>query len=438
MIKKLFLGTSVSRVLSHTWFKIIFVFVAGQGAVQLVQLLSGFFLIHWLSVEDYAQYSIVFAFQSTAQVLVELGVSGSVVALVGNRIDDKKVLGEYIKAGKFFRNRMFLVVSIICIVGFPYMTMQHEWSISVTVILLMCILLNLFFSGNTAFYVTPLMIHRKLSDMYHVQLKSGVFRLLFLWIAYLLSAINSWIAAFTTCITVFYNGEKFRKKSQQFIEEPIESDSKTRKEILGYVKPVIPGIVYSAFSAQISLFIIGIFGVSENIAEVGALGRLGQIFVIFNMASSTLIVPYLARQSKEHLGRKILGILAIGGCIAIILITIGFSFPKPLLWIMGEKYSHLGEEVGLLILNSSIIFINVLMWDMNCSRKWLWSWIPIVSISSNVVLQIIMICTMDLSSTYNVLIFSIVLSVFNLLNKILVTIIGLKKTKNEINLLSEK
>ncbi|WBL26387.1 lipopolysaccharide biosynthesis protein [Zunongwangia sp. HGR-M22] len=438
MINKLIANISISNIIYHNWFKVFFVFIIGQGAVQLIQLLSGFFLIHWLSVEDYAQYSIAFAFQSTAQVLVELGVSGSVVALVGNRIHDKKVLGNYIKGGKFFRNRMFFIVSLICIIGFPYMTLQHGWPLHITLLLLLCILLNLFFTGNTAFYITPLMIHRKLKEMYNVQLTSGLFRLLFLWAAYLLSVINSWLAAFTTCVGVFYNGERFRKKSQEFIEEPVSSDPKTRKEILSYVKPVIPGIVYSAFSAQISLFIIGIFGASENIAEVGALGRLGQIFVIFNMASSTLIVPYLARQSKENLGKKILGILAIGSCIAIVLITIGFSFPKPLLWIMGEKYSHLREEVGLLILNSSILFINVLMWDMNCSRKWLWSWIPIVSISSNVLLQIIMIYTMDLSSTYNVLVFSIVLSVFNLLNKILVTIIGLNKTKNEINLLPKE
>ncbi|UAB84438.1 hypothetical protein INR75_20175 [Zunongwangia sp. SCSIO 43204] len=437
MIKALF-RTRFSGLIYHNWFKIIFVFIAGQGAVQFVQLLSGFFLIHWLSVEDYAQYSIAFAFQSTAQVLVELGVSGSVVALVGNRVNDKAVLGKYIKGGKFFRNRMFFVVSVICLIGFPYMTWQHGWPIHITVFLLICILLNLFFSGNTAFYITPLMIHRKLKDIYNIQLTSGVCRLIFLWTVYLLSIINSWIAALTTCLTVFYNGERFRKKSKEFIDEPVESDPETRKEILNYVKPVIPGIIYSAFSAQISLFIIGIFGASENIAEVGALGRLGQIFMIFNMASSTLVVPYLARQSKKHLGRKFLAILGIGLCIALTLITIGFILPEPLLWIMGEKYSHLEGEVGLLILNSSIIFINVLMWDMNCSRKWLWSWIPIVSISSNVLLQALMIFTMDLSTTYSVLIFSVILSIFNLLNKILVTIIGLNKTKNEINLLSEE
>ncbi|MFC6859384.1 lipopolysaccharide biosynthesis protein [Zunongwangia atlantica] len=437
MIKALF-RTRFSGLIYHNWFKIIIVFIAGQGAVQFVQLLSGFFLIHWLSVEDYAQYSIAFAFQSTAQVLVELGVSGSVVALVGNRINDKAVLGKYIKGGKFFRNRMLFVVSVICLIGFPYMTWQHGWPIHITFFLLLCILLNLFFSGNTAFYITPLMIHRKLKDIYNIQLTSGIFRLIFLWIVYLLSIINSWIAALTTCLTVFYNGERFREKSKDFIEEPVESDPETRKEILNYVKPVIPGIIYSAFSAQISLFIIGIFGASENIAEVGALGRLGQIFMIFNMASSTLVVPYLARQSKKYLGRKFLAILGIGLCIALTLITIGFVLPEPLLWIMGDKYSHLKGEVGLLILNSSIIFINVLMWDMNCSRKWLWSWIPIVSISSNILLQALMIFTMDLSTTYSVLIFSVILSVFNLLNKILVTIIGLNKTKNEINLLSEE
>lgn len=436
MIKRIVLESVVSQSAMKQWFKVVLIFVAGQGAVQLTQLLSGFFLIHWLSVEEYAQYSIAFAFQSTAQVLVELGISGSVIALVGTRIHKKKVIGGYIKAGKFYRNRLFLIVGSVCVFAFPYVTHQHHWPIPVTVILLICILTNLYFSGNTAFYITPLMIHKKLKDIYKTQLLSGVIRLSLLGILYLSILINAWLAALSTSIMVWFNGYTFRKKSKNYISEPEASDPAIRKEMKAYVKPVIPGIIYSAFSSQVSLFIIGVFGVSQNIAEVGALGRLGQMFMIFNMASSTLIVPYLAKQPKENLSNKFAFILSGATAIAVILVLVGFFVPEPLLWIMGEKYAHLRQEVGLLMLNSSILFINVLMWDMNCSRKWLWSWIPIVSISSNIILQLIMIITMDLSTTYNVLVFSVILSVFNLLNKIIVTLIGLKKTKNEINLLS--
>src|SRR5690625_2710448 len=90
-------------LVKSSWIKLAGSFLVGQGALQLIQVLSGFFLFRWLSVEQYAQYSVVFACQSTAGMLVELGFLGAIVALVGNRIQDKKVLGNYIRAGRFFR-----------------------------------------------------------------------------------------------------------------------------------------------------------------------------------------------------------------------------------------------------------------------------------------------------------------------------------------------
>lgn len=410
-------------------------FIVGQGAVQSVQLLTGFFLIRWLSVEQYAQYSIAFAFQSTAQILVELGFAGSIIALVGRRVREKEVVGDYIKAAKFFRNRLFALVAVVCLIAFPLITSQHGWSLYITLLLLLAIISNLYLSGNSAFYGTPLIMNGRLKDLYSTQFKSGIFRFLFVGLLSVFSVLNAWIAALATSAVVWYNGRVYKKRAAKFISEPSKISGETKKEMLGYVTPVIPGIVYSAFSAQIALFIIGVFGNTQNIAEVGALGRLGQMFFILNAASSTLVVPFLARQPGKNLKKKYFSILSGAFLIAVIMTITAFIMPEPLLWIMGSKYAHLEKEVGLMVLNSAIVFLNVIMWDMNCSRKWLWSWIPVLSISSNVLVQIFLVIKMDLNTTYSVLIYSVILSVFNLSNKVLVAAIGLKKTENETDIL---
>lgn len=429
-------GMEIKPLFAARHVRLIGSFILGQGTVQFVQLLTGFLLLRWLTVEQYAQYSVAFAFQSTAQILVELGFSASIIALVGSRVNNKEILGGYIRAGKFFRNRLFAVVGALCLIGFPIVTAHHQWSYYVTFLLLLAIISNLYLSGNNAFYSTPLIIHQKLREFYRIQLKSGLARLTFLGIFSFFSFLNAWLAAMAASALVWYNGRTYKSRSQEFVEEPEISTASTKKEMLRYVKPVMPGIIYSAFSSQIAIFIISIFGNTQNIAEVGALGRVGQIFLILNAASSVLVVPYLARQPGENLERKYLLIIAGATVIAAVITLIAFVFPEPFLWIMGDKYFHLDREIGLLVLNSAIIFLNVVMWDMNCSRKWLWNWIPIISISSNILVQILLIFKMDLDTTYNVLIYSLVLSVFNLSNKILVAVIGLKKTKNEIDLLS--
>lgn len=410
-------------------------FIVGQGAVQTVQLLTGFFLIRWLTVEQYAQYSIAFAFQSTAQILVELGFAGSIIALVGRRVQEKEVVGGYVKAAKFFRNRLFAVVAVVCLVAFPLITKQHNWSFFIILLLLLAIISNLYLSGNSAFYGTPLIMNGRLSDLYRTQFKSGVFRFLFISLLSFFSVLNAWIAALASSAAVWYNGRIYKRRAGELISEPSKTSGETKKEMLRYATPVIPGIVYSAFSAQIALFIIGVFGNTQNIAEVGALGRLGQMFFILNAASSVLVVPFLARQPGKNLKNKYLLILSAASLVALIMTFAAFAMPEPLLWIMGAKYAHLEKEVGLMVLNSAIVFLNVIMWDMNCSRKWLWSWIPVLSISSNVLVQIFLVIKMDLNTTYSVLIYSIILSVFNLSNKVLVAVIGIKKTENETDIL---
>src|SRR5205823_6173937 len=138
------------------WSALIGTFLLGQGALQIIQLFTGFLLFRWLSVEQYAQYSMAFAFQVTAHVLVEFGFSGTIVALVGNRINDKQVIGGYIKAGQYYRNKLCIFISIACIIVFPLLTIKHGWPVITTILLLVSIVTNLFFTGWASYYTPPL------------------------------------------------------------------------------------------------------------------------------------------------------------------------------------------------------------------------------------------------------------------------------------------
>ncbi|HTF29347.1 MAG TPA: hypothetical protein VK625_10930, partial [Flavitalea sp.] len=111
---------------SAKWFRVITAFVVGQSLVQLLQVASGILLFHWLSVEEYAQYTIAFAFQISAGLLVEVGLSGTIIALVGKNIDDKKIIGSYINAAQSYRNKLFKYISVGCIIIFPILTLRQN------------------------------------------------------------------------------------------------------------------------------------------------------------------------------------------------------------------------------------------------------------------------------------------------------------------------
>jgi O-antigen/teichoic acid export membrane protein len=117
------------------WTALIFRFLAGQGSVQVLNLVSGFLLLRWLSVEAYAQYSVAFGFQNTLGILVDLGISGSIVALVGDRGSDKEIVGTYIQSAKHFRNRFFAVIIPLAAIAFPLVTSKHNWDLTTQLLL---------------------------------------------------------------------------------------------------------------------------------------------------------------------------------------------------------------------------------------------------------------------------------------------------------------
>jgi len=94
---------SISVNFSSQTLTLIFRFLAGQGFCTGTQSCLWILLLRWLSVEAYAQYSVAFGFQNTLGVLVDLGISGSIVALVGDRGSDKEIVGT-IQSAKYFRN----------------------------------------------------------------------------------------------------------------------------------------------------------------------------------------------------------------------------------------------------------------------------------------------------------------------------------------------
>lgn len=408
--------------------RLITSFIVGQGALQLLQLLSGFLLIRWLSIEEYAQYSLSFAFQSTAQMLVELGFSGAVVALVGGNISDKKRIGNYIKAGKFYRNRFFFFIGGVCIFFFPLLTFQHNWPIYVTVLLLISILANLYFSGNVSYYNSPLLIHKRMDDLYGVQVKNSILRFAFIGFFHLAALLNAWLAAFATTFMTIANGFSFKKKAKAYVEEPENPSKEVRKEMLDYIKPIMPGIVFMAFQAQIIIFIISIFGETKNIAEVAALGRLGQIFLMLNVAGSALVAPYFARQPKKGLVKKFFAILSVAVILAVLIWIFSAGFPEVLIFLIGEKYSHLQPEIPLLVSASCLAFLSNLMWSIAASRKWLWWWMPALNIGGVLLIQILAVINMDLSTTHNVLVLSLIINAFAVIHKIIISIYGFSRT----------
>jgi O-antigen/teichoic acid export membrane protein len=407
------------------WFILISSFIAGQGSVQALNLISGFLLLRWLSVEAYAQYSVTFGFQSTLAQMIDLGFSGSITALVGVRGSNKELMGSYIRSAKHFRNKLFAFIIPIAAIAFPLVTARHRWDWTTQLLLFASIVISLLFQGWVAYYSSPLLIHQRIKQYYQPQIIGAAARIVLCFILYLTTALSSWTTAWVNSAIAVMSGFLYRQNATPLVTEPKNSVSKFNSEMLSYLAPIIPGIFFTAIQGQISVLLITLFGQTKSIAEVAALGRLSQLFIILTTSNYVIIEPYIAKVDRQHLVKRYFQILGVAVAISLVLCATAFLFPQPILWILGPKYQNLQAEVGWTVVASCLSYLGTVMWAMHTARKWVYWWYTSLHIMLLLIVQIVSVAVMDLSTTLNVIYFSIITASTIILVHIIAGINGL-------------
>ena len=276
-------------------------FFLGQAALQAVSLLIGLFLVRSLSVTAYAQFGLALGFQATASILMDLGFASTIIPLVGERTADRALVGKYVRGAKSLRDRSFLIFSPVVAVIFLVITHKQRWGWPIQIGLLASVLLALYSSSAASYYSVPLFLYRRLRDFYVLQTVSGAGRLLVYVVLNAISSLNSVTAAGFSALNATLNGYLLKRKGGTSIEWPEQDDPAIRKEIIQYILPALPAILLGAFHGQIALFLISIFGSTINIAQVAALGRLGQIFYLLMTFNVVLVEPYVAKLPRPRL-----------------------------------------------------------------------------------------------------------------------------------------
>jgi O-antigen/teichoic acid export membrane protein len=398
--------TSRPNGLWRRWLGILTSFAIGQGSVQALNLFAGFLLIRWLSLNDYAAYSLVTGFQSIVGVLVELGLGGSIVALLAGR-SDPSVIGRYIRSARHYRNRLFLILLPAIAVAFPLLARRQGWNWSPTFILLLAILVTLYFQSMATYYAIPLLVHQRLGPYYRTPAALGAVRLALYFVLQLVSLLTYVSAVFVSSITMLAQGWFYKQQSAQQVLERAAPDADINREVLGYIRPLIPSTIFFAFQGQITILLISWFGQTQSIAEVGALGRIGQLFVMLGAFNNVVIAPFIARTPRELLARRYCQVVAGALGASLALVGAAVLFPGLFLWLLGRKYEHLEAELGWMMLGACASYVTSVMWTIHNARKWIFRWCVWTYIAAVISTQIAGLVFMDLASTRNVILISV-------------------------------
>jgi O-antigen/teichoic acid export membrane protein len=381
-------------------------FFLGQGSMQALNLLTGFFLLRWLNIEQYAVYALLVGFQGTVSVLVEMGLGGSLIGLLAGR-SDKAIVGGYIQTTKRYRNLIFLFATPFIGVAFIVIFMRQGWAWELGLVLFLALLVNTFFLSWTKYYSIPFLIRHDMVGLYRLQTLFAALRLAGCWFLQVGGVIGAAVVAWLTALTTAAMGLAYRRQASPFIQMPRRPDPEKNREVLNFIRPLVPATLFFAFQGHIGVFLISWFGKVDSIAEVGALGRISQIFVMLVAFKTVVIAPYIAKSPRQLLLRRYLFFFfsTLGFCACVVLA--GFSKPNLFIWLIGPNYSQLSADLGFLLLASCINLISGMMWSMHSARKWVFAWTSWLYITTTLLVQLLCIKFIALNTVKGILLFSI-------------------------------
>ncbi len=430
--KKEKLGSQSNRRESHKArsrriLELLLRFFLGQGALQAIGVLSGLYLVRVLSVEAYAQFGLATSFQQLTALLMDLGFASTIVPLVGSRRDDRALVGRYIRSAKHLRDRVFFLLSPIAVVLFLFIMHRHHWSGTAQTVLIISVLVSLYATGKVSYFSTPLILQGKMKELYAPQAFLGLLRLLLLGGLRGLGLLNGWVAVMTGTLNTVLNGRVLEAQGRKHLDWPEQDDPATNREVVRYILPAVPAMIFAAFQLQSSVFLISIFGKTSGIAQVSALGRLNQIFSILMIFNAVIVEPFMARlEPGKVLSRYMLLLgLALGACTPFILVA--FLAPDAVLWLLGSKYEGLRNVVGWAMLAGALNYLQVLLWTMNRARKWVFWRGTILEIGLTLVIEISFIVFHGVRTTPDAVYFSLVATLGPLATHIYVTVFGLSQ-----------
>ncbi|PSB45442.1 polysaccharide biosynthesis protein [Cyanosarcina cf. burmensis CCALA 770] len=409
------------------WGKVLSKFISIQLFVQTLSFICSILLIRTLDKQQYAYYTIANTMQASMNMLADSGISISLSALGGKVWQDRYRFGQLVNTALQLRNYFAVVVFAVTVPILLWMLIANGAS----VIYAVCIAAAVLFSVSTLLTVTVfgtvLRLHSQIKRIQRLDLLNAISRLVLLSAAYL-TFLNAAVAILTVSISLVFSRLIISRWMKDSIDIKAPVNNEAREAILENTKQRLPNDIFSCVQGQLTIWLISVFGDAKNVAELGALNRLIVIFSIFETTMNAVILPGLARcHSPRVLFQRYWQIISLTGFLGLILIGIATFFPSLIIWILGEQYSNIKNELILMMCSVAFNAMTRTMRSINSTKAWInrcWLVIPFTLTA-----QAVSLLFLDVSTVAGVIQFGIVSIMPNFFLNIYMTFDGFASKK---------
>jgi O-antigen/teichoic acid export membrane protein len=388
--------------------------VAVQAGTQILVFASGVIVVRYLSIEQYAYYTLANAALGIASALADSGMTAAVVGQCGRVWQQPDRLGAVLATGLALRRNVSLACIALLIPILFWLAERQGNSSSQALLLCVSVAPVFLLTANGALLEVPLRLHQRLRQLQVMQLAASVGRLACIAI---MSAVYpfAWLAILSSLPPLWLLNRKLRQRSSVLAHFDAARDEEARKRITAQVLRSLPGTVYFVFASQLTVLLISFFGTTEGVAQVGALGRIATIVSFLILVFHMVATPRYARIPETETKKLLRVYLLLMGALAaacVLAVLCAWIAPEAVLFILGAKYGSLTSEVVIAVASGAVSVLAGAAAGMAAVRGTVVS--PWISIPPSLAVQALLVFLLPLDSVSSMFLLSISLSCVHL------------------------
>lgn len=361
---------SVAALLTRQRLSRLTGFASVQLAVQLIGFGVGIVLVRCMAQVQYGYYTLALSMASVANILTDLGLATAVMALGGRLVGQRQALGALVADAHGLHRRLAgwsFAALLPCCAWLLLRQQAPAWQAAALMgLIIAAAALNV--RVGIALSIARLSGQVALQQKLDLWINAAKLAAVLLLASVVLDATVACLLNLAVAVAYFV---ALRGYLRSAVDLPAVASGAQVQALRAHLWKQAPNAIYYVLSSQIAVWLIGVFGSAERVAEVGALGRLGAGFAVIGAVSAALVLPYFARHDgPAELWSGFLSVNAFYGLLLAALLALASAFPAALLWVLGGSYGGLQSELLWMILASTLATWSGTVYSLGCARGW--------------------------------------------------------------------
>jgi O-antigen/teichoic acid export membrane protein len=402
------------------WIGIFSAYFSTQSLIQLLGIATGILFIRAMPVREFALYTLAFSVITFFTFVSDLGSSSSLLYFFHQSQRTGEAFPPYISAVLSLRRLAFFLGGLGVAVALPRMAVSKGYGAWETAVVTAAVLLGVWFQISASLRILVLRLADRYGESYRAEMAGAGLRLILAAALVAAALLHAWLGVLATAFGTATTALLARRS----LGAPVRGDLRPyRRKVLRYMLPTLPSAFYFSVQGPLVVWLAATFGATRNIAEVGALSRLGMVVGLFSGLTSILFVPRLSRITDDRLYRR--RYLQFGSLLAVVagaLFCAATLFPNLFLFVLGGHYAGLDRELRLVVAGAGLTLLGGYAVGVNLSRSWTrWETAAVLTL---IACQAVFVSVLPLGTTAGVLWFNVLSATVGLSLQLIVGLTG--------------